>query len=524
MNAYSTELGIHACMSHYHRNCRTALAFFDVEALRIIGFAPAKSAPNMCEAQSRCIYAVNTRAPNCKLIRRNETRCHDVRQNQPGTLARTQASNQLLRPLLREETTMQSIGRCVLAAGVAVATIGIYAERSYSGSSIPPKNAPATMAVEKGAKWLVSVQGKDGGWGQDGGETSYVRQGEHLETNGNDVANTAIAATALLHAANTPTGGQCRESLRRAVDFILAHVEQSPVEGLAITDLKGTQIQRKLGPFIDTFLTSKLLAELDGNMRDARMNARVRRNLQKCVAKIEKNQLKDGSWNLAGGWAPILGTSMASRSLFEAKQKGVPVSEMAMQRVEVYTQAAASAPPSGVAAARIGGRVGAGEGGGVGGGIGTGVAGGLISGSAGKAPSAGLPVDAASAGVPLYAKAQQLEQLSRTDGTRLGNADKIKAITKDLDRRDFVAGFGSIGGEEFFSYLNISDSLHRIGGPEWQKWNAETKTKLITLQNDDGTWAGQHCITGRVAVTSAAILLFLAENEPVTVAANAKKK
>jgi hypothetical protein len=134
----------------------------------------------------------------------------------------------------------------VLAAGVAVATIGIYTERSYSGNSILPKNDPATIAVEKGAKWLLSVQGKDGGWGQDGGETSYVRQGENLESNGNDVANTALAATALLRAANTPTGGPYRESLRRALDFVLAHVEQSPAEGLAITDLNGTQIQRKL--------------------------------------------------------------------------------------------------------------------------------------------------------------------------------------------------------------------------------------------------------------------------------------
>jgi hypothetical protein len=253
------------------------------------------------------------------------------------------------------------------------------------------------------------------------------------------------------------------------------------------------------------------------------MNARVRRNLQKCVAKIEKNQLKDGSWNVAGGWAPILGTSMASRTLFEAKQKGVPVSEMAMQRVEVYTQAAASAPPSGVALARIGGRVHEGTGAGAGGGVGAGVVGGIISGSASAGPSAGLAVDAASAGVPLYAKAQQLEQFSRTDGTRLGNTDKIKAITKDLADPQFVSGFGSIGGEEFFSYLNISDSLHRIGGPGWKKWNGEMKTKLITLQNGDGTWAGQHCITGRVAVTSAAILLLLAEHEPVAVAANTKK-
>jgi hypothetical protein len=47
------------------------------------------------------------------------------------------------------------------------------------------------------------VQGADGGWGQDGGETSYIRQSERLESNGNDVANTAVAALALIERASS---------------------------------------------------------------------------------------------------------------------------------------------------------------------------------------------------------------------------------------------------------------------------------------------------------------------------------
>src|SRR6202011_727563 len=121
-----------------------------------------------------------------------------------------------------------------------------------------------------------------------------------------------------------------RENLQRAVRFILDRVEKSPADGLAVTSLTGTQIQRKLGPYIDTFLTSKLMAELDGNMGDEQSNARVRKSLEKCVAKVEKNQLKDGSWNMAGGWAPILGTSLASQSLFVAQKKGVVVDGNAM--------------------------------------------------------------------------------------------------------------------------------------------------------------------------------------------------
>jgi hypothetical protein len=117
------------------------------------------------------------------------------------------------------------------------------------------------------------------------------------------------------------------------------------------------------------------------------------------------------------------------------------------------------------------------------------------------------------AGVSLYKGAQELEQFSRTDGDRLQNKEKIEAVAKQLSNPQFVAGFGSMGGEEFFSYLNISDSLHRTGGPEWEKWNREITAKILKLQNEDGTWAGHHCITGRVAVTSAAILTLLAGHD-----------
>src|SRR5438552_8297100 len=161
---------------------------------------------------------------------------------------------------------MRSKRMRVLVTGVAAIAIGIYAEIGFSGEKDSAKKEPVDSAVAKGLKWLVSVQGKDGGWGQDGGETSYVRQGERLESQGNDVANTAVAAEALLHTGAMTARGEYREPFERAVDFILKHVEQSPAEGLAVTDQRGTQIQRKLGPYIDTFMTSKLLAELDGAM------------------------------------------------------------------------------------------------------------------------------------------------------------------------------------------------------------------------------------------------------------------
>jgi len=388
---------------------------------------------------------------------------------------------------------MRSIRIRVLVTGAAAIAIGLCAETTLTEKN--SSHDPASIAVDKGMKWLVSVQGKDGGWGQDGGETSYVRQGERLESSGNDVANTAVAAEALLHTGNTPTSGPYHQSLQRAVQFILAHVDRSPADGLAVTDLNGTQIQRKLGPYIDTFLTTKLLADLDGNMGNAQENARVRGGLEKCVAKVQKNQLKDGSWNIAGGWAPILGTSMASQGLYVANAKGIAVAQESMARVDSYTARTYATPAP----------------------VGTGgfVAGGVIGGVPGSMSAGAMSVEvsAASAGVSLYKRAQEMEQLSRTPEDRKKNASQISAIKTQLSDPKFVTGFGSVGGEEFFSYLNISDSLHRAGGPEWERWNRDMRAKILSMQNEDGTWAGHHCITGRVAVTSAAILMLVADRD-----------
>ena len=208
------------------------------------------------------------------------------------------------------------------------------------------KHRPPVESIEDGLKWLASSQGQDGGWGQDGGETSYVRNGENLESSGNDLANTAVAALAFLEGGSTPTRGTYQEELRGALDFLLRGVEQAPADGLALKTISGTQIQRKLGPYIDTFLTSRVLSELNGETGDPALDQRVREALEVCVRKIEAHQQEDGSWNSSGGWAPILGTSMASRSLDVAKQKGFKLDEDVLARVDDYTEKVAKASAS----------------------------------------------------------------------------------------------------------------------------------------------------------------------------------
>jgi hypothetical protein len=181
---------------------------------------------------------------------------------------------------------------------------------------------------------------------------------------------------------------------------------------------------------------------------------------------------------------------MASRSLYAAERKGVVVNKDVMARLDDYTLKNQQGSAAGA---------GAGPGSGVGAGDGVG---GI---SAGRGVSETVVVSGA-AGVALYQDAQALEQLSRTKESREKNAKEIAAINNKLSDSRFVEGYGSIGGEEFFSYLNIGDGLKRSGGKAWTEWNSKITEKILKLQNSDGTWAGHHCITGRCAVTSAAIL------------------
>ena len=276
----------------------------------------------------------------------------------------------------------------VVMSGAVVAGAAVWAQTQRTTPEPKTAPAPVSTAVDKGARWLASVQGADGGWGQDGGEASSARPGERLESSGNDVANTAVAALALLQA-----GRQYEPQVERAVAFVLQRIEASPADGLAITDRQGTQIQRKLGPCIDTFLSSMLMSQMDGRASTPALNARVRKALQKTVAKIEKHQQSDGSWNIAGGWAPVLGTSMASRSLFEARNRGVAVDAAVLKRAETYTVSALSAPPP--PAARV------------------------AAGWAVRRQRLVVAAPAEAAGVPLYQSAQALEQLSRTAADRV---------------------------------------------------------------------------------------------------------
>jgi hypothetical protein len=400
-------------------------------------------------------------------------------------------------------------------------------------TAVPPK--PLSPSVKKGLNWLVEHQLAGGGWGE-GDESPSMRPsaGESLRDKPN-VADTSIAAIALLRSGSTPREGLYRDAIAKAVRFVRSQVEESDSDSLSVTPVKGTRVQLKLGPNIDTFLASMLLAEVKGRMPDEGSNKAVELALAKVVRKIERHQKEDGSFD-GVGWAPILAQAMCGKGMNRARQAGASVPDELLARAQNGAKIAFQYTSPAVAGGI--GRGTAGEPSSAARSSGLGMAMGTMAGAAGvelysRAASVGVLQDSVNTSKVLAKSLQAKVANSRDQKERQSAQDKLAEIVDAekvqqeaqasviarLDDKQFIAGFGSNGGEEFLSYMNLAESLVVKGGDEWKRWDSEMTGNLNRVQDGDGSWSGHHCITGRTFCTSTALLVLLADRTPIPVGA-----
>jgi hypothetical protein len=411
-------------------------------------------------------------------------------------------------------------------------------------TAVEPK--PLSANVKNGLAWLVEHQLPGGGWGE-GEESAQMRGGGERAAfrDTPNVADTCIALLALIRSGSTPREGPYRGAIDKGVRYVRSQVEQSDSESLSVTTVQGTRVQMKLGPNIDTFLASMLLAEVKGRMPEDASEKAVDLALHKVIGKIEKHQKQDGAFD-GQGWAPVLAQAMSGKGINRARQAGARVSEVALARAETGARRAfeASRPPASPTAGETGGPT-------------------LLASTyeASPAPASGTAggmrgMMAGSAGVELYGRAANLGVLQDSVNTskaevpqlrdkaahskdpqeraqaekklaKIAEAEKVQqeaqaAVIGRLEDPQFIAGFGSNGGEEFLSHMNLAESLVVKGGDEWKRWDSRMTENLNRVQNQDGSWSGQHCITGRTFCTSTALLVLMADRTPVPVPAGAK--
>jgi hypothetical protein len=136
---------------------------------------------------------------------------------------------------------------------------------------------------------------------------------------------------ALLCTGSAPATGAHRDAATKAFEFICRQVEKSDDTSLYVTSVRDTQLQSKIGQYVDTFLAGWTLSELKGRVPEE-LEKRRADVLNKVVAKIEKNQKENGSFEGNGGWASVLSQGLASKALNGAARSGANVSAQALAK------------------------------------------------------------------------------------------------------------------------------------------------------------------------------------------------
>ncbi len=410
----------------------------------------------------------------------------------------------------------------------AAATATVEAKPAEAAKpSDPPKptDLPAPKAlgdpVKKGLTWLAAHQNSDGGWGQGGGWRIATGQSRG-EGNGrveganvpdpSDIGNTAIALQAFLRSGAKLDSGEHAEVAKKAAAFILKRVEAADEDSLYVTDVRDTQLQSKIGTYVDTFLAAQILSDLKGRFPDAADEERRTKLLDKVVAKIQKHQQANGGFANNRGWASTLSQGICSGALNSAWAAGAKVDLAALEKDHVQNAEGLNRGDGSVASV---------------GGADAGVEiyryasklGGMSKFAENNVQRrAGLQQTADAAASTPQEKEQAQQEISKIDRSDADQKVLLEQVAGKAKEARFVGGFGNNGGEEFISYMNIGEALRNKGGDEWKNWD-ESMTKTVNAaQNEDGSWAGQHCITGRTFCTASAVMVLMTDRAPAPVA------
>jgi|TARA_R110002020_G_scaffold474772_3_gene707277 hypothetical protein len=376
-------------------------------------------------------------------------------------------------------------------------------EQSSEGFSVYKTNENVQLSVRDGLSWLAEAQLPNGGFGAGSHAAQHVRDPHAVPA---DPATTAIAAQAFLRSGITLKKGNYANHLKKAISYLLETVENSPKTDPYITDVRGTQIQRKLGQNIDAVLTAQFLSNLlDRNLKGVDTK-RVNRALDICVAKIQAGTDASGRQKGAG-WAGVLQSGLANSALEAAQSVGATVDDEVLEKARAYQKQNYN---------EENGNVNTEDGAGV-----------MLYAVSGSVRASAKDARKAQEALDKAKKEGKLEQnapmtvanlvtsgYSESEAVGYASSYNVYQSAKNTaQRNDVLDGFGNNGGEEFLSFLQTGESLVVNKDNDWKKWYDNMSGRILKIQNEDGSWNGHHCITSPVFCTATSVLLLTVEND-----------
>jgi hypothetical protein len=379
--------------------------------------------------------------------------------------------------------------------------MGEESAENYAHYKTPEK---VQLAVDRGLTWMARAQNQNGGWGAGSHSRQDITDPHAVQA---DPATTAMVSMALLRSGTTLTKGEFSMQLRKALNYLMESTENSPAASFNITEQTGTQIQTKLGQNIDVILTAQFFSNiLDYVDHDTTLKARVKKNLNTCVSKIQRAQ--DGNGSIVGsGWAGVLQSSFASNALESAQAQGAAVDEKALEKSRDFQKNNFDAKTGDVKTD-----------------MGAGVLLYSVSGSARASAKEARKVEEEiskakkdgrlAQSAPASAENLQKIGFDKDDAMKYSTAYEVYQSAKvQAQREDVMDGFGSNGGEEFLSYLQTGESMIIGKDNTWKTWYDNISGRLLNIQNNDGSWNGHHCITSPVFCTATCLLILSVNND-----------
>ncbi len=356
---------------------------------------------------------------------------------------------------------------------------------------------PLPQYLHRSLEWLADAQFDNGGWGAGSHQQQGVNDPHAVQI---DPATTAFAALALMRSGSTTESGPYADNVSRALNYLLTLVEEYAADGPRITNIEGTQPQVKLGRNVDASMVSQFFSGILPSL-DGRQERRTEAAIDKLLLKIQRSQTADGSW-ADGGWAPVLQSAMANQALEGAARAGREVDQSVLDRSRDYQENNVQMRPGS-------------EGASMDASAGAGVA--LYSASSSQratAVEARRAEEAVGDNQPVTVDALRSSGKSDDEAAALYDSyRRNQATTEMLEGEEIWSGFGNNGGEEFLSYMMTSEARVITGGEAWDRWHGRLVNLFGSIQNQDGSWSGHHCITSPVFCTAAVILALTADRD-----------
>lgn len=411
--------------------------------------------------------------------------------------------------------------------------------------------------LKRGIKWLCENQSGDGMWGLSGTSVLNVRRGRQSyppqpNAGSGDAGTTAVVVMALTNYLCKENDPNAQVALKKGVRKLLELVKKKEIytsqNGRRSSNRNAkrvipTLVEGKLGPRVNVALVTQALARLYMALPESAPDKnKIGQALDTCLEELEKQH--DQFIRPTGGWANILQTASSlvaweyaelcdrkvSKQKIEELRNSLTtifndrMNEFDLSRaagINLYSFASsirANAPTAATALKIMPEET-----------LTKNISESTASSSGSYSEASGFPQpfnrvlspDSDSVSPELIdpesdpAFSHFNKKMGRTKALKFSEAyrknSKLIEMLESDDR--LLRGYGNNGGEEYLSFYLIGQSLQLAEQDSWEKWRGKVAQIVKPLQEDQGSWVGQHCITDRSFCTATVILSMLTDRE-----------